>query len=45
MALYCAVVSMTTVARRVPHNDTYGGRMLASITTPGALVDGFRLTL
>lgn len=39
------LVDLTDQAEAVPHGDTYGGRMLASITTPGALVEGFRLTL
>lgn len=39
------LIDLTDRAELVPHNDTYGGRMLASITTPGALVEGFRLTL
>ena len=28
-----------------PNSDTYGARRLGSITTPAAVVDGFRLTL
>lgn len=39
------LIALTDRAELVPHHDTYGGRMLASITTPGALVEGFRLTL
>ena len=32
-------------AERVPDNGTYQERQLASVTTPGALVEGWRLTL
>ena len=32
-------------AEQVPDNGTYKERQLASVTTPGALVDGWRLTL
>jgi hypothetical protein len=39
------LVALTDRAERIPESSTYGGRQLSSLTTPGALVEGWRLTL
>jgi predicted Zn-dependent protease len=39
------LVGLTEVAELVPNGDTYGARQLGSVTTPAAVVEGFRLTL
>jgi predicted Zn-dependent protease len=39
------LVGLTDAAEFTPSSDTYRARQLTSITTPAALVDGFRLTL
>jgi predicted Zn-dependent protease len=39
------LVALTDTPEFVPNSDTYGARQLASITTPAAVVEGFRLTL
>ncbi len=39
------LVGLGDRTERVPDGDTYGSRQLRSITTPAALVDGWRLTL
>lgn len=39
------LVALTDRAERIPQSDTYKERQLSSITTPGAIVDGWRLTL
>jgi predicted Zn-dependent protease len=39
------LVALTDHAELVPDSDTYGGRQLRSITTPGAIVEGLRFTL
>jgi hypothetical protein len=39
------LVGLTREVELVPDNRTYGARYLASVTAPGAIVDGFRLTL
>ena len=39
------LVALTDEAEPVPDAATYGSRQLGSVTTPGAIVDGFCLTL
>jgi predicted Zn-dependent protease len=39
------LVALTDTAELIPESGTYGSRQLASITTPGALVEGFNLVL
>lgn len=39
------LVGLTDTPEFLPNSDTYGQRQLGSITTPGAVVEGFRLTL
>ncbi|MGA0608752.1 TldD/PmbA family protein [Caldimonas sp. KR1-144] len=39
------LVGLTDEAEFLPNSDTYGQRQLGSITTPGAVIEGFRLTL
>ena len=39
------LVGLTDRAELVPDTDTYQSRRLASITTPAAVVEGWRLTL
>lgn len=39
------LLGLTDQAERVPESGTYQERQLASVTTPGALVEGWRLTL
>ena len=39
------LVGLTDAPEFTPNSDTYGARHLGSITTPAAVVDGFRLTL
>lgn len=39
------LVALTDRAELIPNSDTYQERQLASITVPGAIVDGWRLTL
>jgi predicted Zn-dependent protease len=39
------LVGLTDRAEMIPESSTYGGRQLSSLTTPGALVEGWRLTL
>jgi len=39
------LVGLTDTPEFTPNSDTYGARRLGSITTPAAVVDGFRLTL
>lgn len=39
------LVALTDNAELVPDDATYGARALRSVTAPGAIVDGFRLTL
>lgn len=39
------LVALTDKAELVPDDGTYGSRALRSITAPGAIVEGFRLTL
>lgn len=39
------LVGLTDAPEFTPNSDTYGARQLGSITTPAALVEGFRLTL
>ncbi|HVZ46472.1 MAG TPA: metallopeptidase TldD-related protein [Ramlibacter sp.] len=39
------LVALTSEAEAVPDNRTYGSRYLAGVTCPGAIVEGFRLTL
>jgi predicted Zn-dependent protease len=39
------LVALTDTAERLPDAGTYGGRQLASVTTPAAVVDDFALTL
>jgi predicted Zn-dependent protease len=38
-------VGLTDAPEFTPSSDTYGARQLGSITTPAAVVEGFRLTL
>lgn len=39
------LVGLTDAPEFLPNSDTYGQRQLGSITTPGAVIEGFRLTL
>jgi predicted Zn-dependent protease len=39
------LVALTDTADRIADGETYGGRRLASVTVPAAVVDGFRLVL
>ena len=39
------LVALTSHAETVPDSSTYGARQLGAVTTPGAIVEGFRLTL
>ena len=39
------LVALTDAPEVSPNSDTYGARQLASVTTPAALVEGFRLVL
>ena len=39
------LVALTSHAELVPDNSTYGSRRLASVTAPGAIVEGLRFTL
>ena len=39
------LVALTDRAELIPQSDTYKQRQLGSVTTPGALVEGWRLTL
>jgi predicted Zn-dependent protease len=39
------LVGLTDAPELTPSSDTYGARQLGSITTPAAVVEGFRLTL
>ena len=39
------LVALTAKAEPSPDTGTYGGRTLASVTAPGAVVDAFRFTL
>jgi predicted Zn-dependent protease len=39
------LVGLTATPEFTPNSDTYGGRQLSSVTTPGAVVEGFVLTL
>lgn len=39
------LIGLTDVAHRVPANGTWRERQLGSVTTPGALVEGWRLAL
>ena len=39
------LVALTSQAESVPDSSTYDARQLGGVTTPGAIVDGFRLTL
>lgn len=39
------LAALTDTVEVVPDNATYGSRQLRSISTPGAIVDGFRFTL
>lgn len=39
------LVALTDQAELVPDDGTYGSRALRSVTAPGAIVEGFRLTL
>ena len=39
------LVALTDVAELVPDAATYGARQLGSVTAPGAIVEGFCLTL
>lgn len=39
------LVGLTYAPEFMPNSDTYGARQLGSITTPAAVVEGFRLTL
>jgi predicted Zn-dependent protease len=40
-----SLVALTDRAELIPQSDTYKHRLLSSVTTPGALVEGWRLTL
>ena len=44
-SFYAGLLGLTDQAERVPESGTYQERQLASVTTPGALVEGWRLTL
>jgi predicted Zn-dependent protease len=39
------LVGLTDAPEFTPNSDTYGGRQLGSVTTPAAVVEGFKLTL
>ena len=39
------LVALTDRTELIPQSDTYKQRLLSSVTTPGALVEGWRLTL
>ena len=39
------LLGLTQATQLVPDPSTYGQRSLACVTAPGALVEGFRLTL
>jgi predicted Zn-dependent protease len=39
------LIGLTDRAEMIPESSTYGGRQLSSLTAPGALVEGWRLTL
>lgn len=39
------LVGLTDATEFIPNGDTYGARQLGSVTTPAAVVEGFRLTL
>lgn len=39
------LVGLTDTPEVTPNSDTYGARLLGSVTTPAAVVEGFRLTL
>ena len=39
------LVALTSQTETVPDSSTYGARQLGAVTTPGAIVEGFRLTL
>jgi predicted Zn-dependent protease len=39
------LIALTEHAELIPQSDTYKERQLGSLTTPGALVEGWRLTL
>ena len=39
------LVGLTDRAERVPESNSYQSRQLASVTTPAAVVEGWRLTL
>jgi predicted Zn-dependent protease len=39
------LVGLTDTAEVTPSSDTWGSRQLGSVTTPAAVVEGFRLTL
>jgi hypothetical protein len=39
------LIGLTDVAELTPNSDTYGERRFGSVTTPAAVVEGFRLTL
>jgi len=39
------LVGLIDAPEFTPNSDTYGSRQLGSITTPAAVVEGFRLTL
>ena len=39
------LIGLTATPEFRPSDDTYGARRLGSVTTPAAVVDGFRLTL
>ena len=39
------LVALTDRAEQIPENSTYLHRQLGSLSTPGAVVEGWRLTL
>lgn len=39
------LIGLTDTPEFLPNSDSYGQRHLGSITTPGAVIEGFRLTL
>lgn len=39
------LVALTDRVEQIPESSTYDGRQLSSLTTPGAVVEGWRLTL
>jgi predicted Zn-dependent protease len=39
------LVALADQAELIPQSDTYKQRLLSSVTTPGALIEGWRLTL